>query len=60
VGPERALKKWEACNSSCSGGRDQEDWGLRAAKANSWQALISKVPNTKKDWQSGSSGRVPA
>jgi hypothetical protein len=33
-----------ACNPSYSGGRDQEDTGLKPAQANS---SISKIPNTK-------------
>jgi hypothetical protein len=36
------------------GGRDQEDHGLKPARANRSQILI-----TKKDWWSGSSHRVP-
>jgi hypothetical protein len=50
-------------NCSYSGGRDQMDGGLRSAQANSSQDPISKKknikPNTKKSWQSGSSGRAP-
>jgi hypothetical protein len=37
-----------ACNPSYSGGRDQEDQGLKPACANSSQDSISKMPNTKK------------
>jgi hypothetical protein len=41
------------CNSSYSGGRDQEDLGLKPALANcSWDPILKKV-FTKKDWQSG-------
>jgi hypothetical protein len=49
-----------ACNSSYSGGRDQEDHGLRTAWAKMWDP-ISKIPNIKKglvEWHTGS--RVPA
>jgi hypothetical protein len=37
-----------ACNPSYSGGRDQEDHGLKPAQANSSQDPISKIatPNT--------------
>jgi hypothetical protein len=38
------------CNPSYSGGRDQEDHGLRLAQANSLRNLISKIPYTKKGW----------
>jgi hypothetical protein len=48
-----------ACNPSYSGGRDQDNCSLKSAWANSSQDPISKIPNTKQDWQSGSSGRVP-
>jgi hypothetical protein len=44
-----------ACNSSYSGDRDEENYSLRPARD-----PISKIPNTKKGWQSGSSSRVPA
>jgi hypothetical protein len=37
-----------ACNPSYSGGRDQEDHGLKPAQANSSQYPILKIPNTKK------------
>jgi hypothetical protein len=37
-----------ACNPSYSGGRDQEDHGLKAAWANSLRDPISKKPITKK------------
>jgi hypothetical protein len=39
---------------------DREDQGLSPAWANSSRDPISKLPNTKKGWQSGSSGRAPA
>jgi hypothetical protein len=42
-----------ACNLSYSGGRDQEDRGLKPAQANSSRDPISKKPITKKGWQSG-------
>jgi hypothetical protein len=41
------------CNPSSSGGRDQEDRGLKLAQANSSQDPISKIPITK------SAGGVP-
>jgi hypothetical protein len=47
-----------ACNSSYSGGRDQEDWGSKPGSANSSQAPMSKNPITKKDWWSGSSANT--
>jgi hypothetical protein len=37
-----------ACNPSCSGGRDQEDQGLKPARAKSSQDPISKRTFTKK------------
>jgi hypothetical protein len=37
-----------ACNPSYSGGRDQEDLGLKPAQANSSQDPISKKPITNK------------
>jgi hypothetical protein len=43
-----------ACNPSYSGGRDQEDHGLKPAKANSLQDPIVKNPSQKKGWWSGS------
>jgi hypothetical protein len=49
-----------ACNPRNLGGRDQEDLSLRSAQADGLQDLVSKIPNTKKGWQSGSSGRVPS
>jgi hypothetical protein len=36
------------CNPSYSGGRDQEDCGLKPARANSSRDSISKIPITKK------------
>jgi hypothetical protein len=36
------------CNPSYSGSRDQEDHGLKPARANSSQDPISKIPNTKR------------
>jgi hypothetical protein len=43
------------CNPSYSGGRDQEDQGLKPAQANSSQDSISKKdPSQKKGWWSGS------
>jgi hypothetical protein len=41
------------CNPGYSGGRDQEDCGLRPACTDNFQALISKK-NHKKGWWSGS------
>jgi hypothetical protein len=35
-------------NPSYSGGRDQEDCGLKLAQANSLRDPISKIPNTKR------------
>jgi hypothetical protein len=49
-----------ACNPSYSGGRNQEDCGLKPAQANSSQDPVSKKPITKKGWQSDSQGRLPA
>jgi hypothetical protein len=39
--------------SSYSGGRDQEDFGLKPARGNSLRDPISKTPNTKQGWWSG-------
>jgi hypothetical protein len=47
-------------NPSYSGGRNQEDHGLRTAWAKSSRDPILKIPNNRKDWQSGSSGRALA
>jgi hypothetical protein len=41
-------------NPSYSGGRDQEDPGLKAAQADSSRDPISKKPTTEKGWWSGS------
>jgi hypothetical protein len=46
-------------NPSYSGGRDQEDLCLKPLWANSFGDPISKIPNNKKELQSGSSGRAP-
>jgi hypothetical protein len=43
------------CNPSYSRGRDQEDQGSKPALANSLEDPISKIPNTRKGWRSGSS-----
>jgi hypothetical protein len=43
-----------ACNPSYSGGRDQEDHGSKPAQENSSWDPISKKPNTKNGWWSGS------
>jgi hypothetical protein len=43
-----------AYNPSYSGGRDQKDFVLKPALANSIWDPISKIPNTKNGWQSGS------
>jgi hypothetical protein len=37
-------------NPSYTGGRDQEDHGLKPPWANSLRDPISKIPNTKKVW----------
>jgi hypothetical protein len=42
-----------ACNPSYSGGRDQEDPGLKPGQANSSRDPISKNPSQKKGWRSG-------
>jgi hypothetical protein len=47
------------CNPSYSEGKDQEDHGLSPAWANSLREPIMKIPNTKKSWQSGASGKAP-
>jgi hypothetical protein len=49
---------FQACNPSYPGGRDQEDHSLKPANS-SWDP-ISKIPNRKQGWQSGSSGTAPA
>jgi hypothetical protein len=48
------------CNPSYPGGKDHEDHGSKPARANSSRHPILKIPNTKKGWWSGSSGRAPA
>jgi hypothetical protein len=48
-----------ACNPSYSGNRDQEDHGSTPVQENSLQDCISKITNTKKGWQSTSSGTLP-
>jgi hypothetical protein len=48
-----------ACNPTYCGGRDQEDRGLKPIQANSFKDPISKILNTRKVWQSGSSGGAP-
>jgi hypothetical protein len=40
-----------ACNPSYSGGRDQEDWGSKPARANRLWDPISKKPSQK--WAGG-------
>jgi hypothetical protein len=42
-----------ACNPSYSGGRDQEDGGLKPAWANSSRDPISKNPSKKKKNRAG-------
>jgi hypothetical protein len=42
-----------ACNPSYSGGRDQEDCGLKPSQANSFQDPISRKPITKKGGVAG-------
>jgi hypothetical protein len=46
-----------ACNPTYPGGRDQEDHGLKPAWANSSWDPVSKIPNIKKGWWSGSKCR---
>jgi hypothetical protein len=48
------------CNPSYSGGRDQEDQGLRPTRANNSQDPICKITRAKMDWRCGSSSRLPA
>jgi hypothetical protein len=48
----------QACIHSYSGGSNQEDHTSKPAWANSWWGPISKKPNTKKDWWSGSRCRL--
>jgi hypothetical protein len=45
-------------NPSYSGGWNQKVYESKPTQAN--RDPISKISNTKKDWWSGSSGRVPA
>jgi hypothetical protein len=47
-------KAGNVCNPSYSGGRDQEDLGLKPAWANSSRDPILKKPITKKSWWSDS------
>jgi hypothetical protein len=47
-------------NPSYSGGRDQEDQGLKSAQANSSQDPISKIHNTKRAGRVAQVVRVPA
>jgi hypothetical protein len=42
------------CNHSYSGGRDQEDRGLKPAQANGSRDPISKNPSQKQGWWGGS------
>jgi hypothetical protein len=49
-----------ACNPSYSGGKDQEDCGLKPAQANSSQDAVLKNTQPEKDWRSPSIGRAPA
>jgi hypothetical protein len=39
-----------AYNPSYSGGRNQEDCGLKPARANSWWNTTLKKPITEKGW----------
>jgi hypothetical protein len=41
------------CNPSYSGGRDQEDQGLKPARANSSREPTWKISNTKQGWWTG-------
>jgi hypothetical protein len=50
----------DVCNPSYSGGRDQRASGSKSSQANSSGDPIWNIPNTKKDWWSGSRGRAPA
>jgi hypothetical protein len=51
MGPVLVAYTW---NPTYSGGRDQEDFGLKLAWANSSQDAIWKIHITKKDWWSDS------
>jgi hypothetical protein len=48
------------CNPSYSGGRDKEDHGSKPAQASNSLDSNLKIFNTKKGWQSGSSGAASA
>jgi hypothetical protein len=48
------------CNPTYSGGRDQEDLGLKPAKADSLRNPILKIPNTKARLAEWLSDRVSA
>jgi hypothetical protein len=53
-----SIESWapvaHTCNPSYSGGRDQEDPGLKPVRGNSSGDPISKKPITKMGWWSGS------
>jgi hypothetical protein len=49
-----------AYNPSYSGGNDQEIRVQSHPPKVVLETLISKIPNTKQGWQSGSNGRTPA
>jgi hypothetical protein len=49
-----------ACNPSNSGGRDEEDCGLKPTWANSLRDPVSKNTQPKKGWWSDLCGRAPA
>jgi hypothetical protein len=57
--PRKQVSVAHTCNLSLPGVRDQEDHSSRSAPAKC-KTLSQKIPNTKRDWQSGSSGRAPA
>jgi hypothetical protein len=46
------------CNPSCSGGRDQEDRGLKPVLGKQFLRTHLEKPIIKKGWWSGSSDRV--
>jgi hypothetical protein len=48
------------CNPINSGGRDQEDGGLKPAQAHRVWNPVLKILNTNKGWQGGTSGGAPA
>jgi hypothetical protein len=60
----RISRSWamvaHTCNLNYSGGRDQEDQGSKPALAAVSRDPILKIPITKQDWRSGSSGRASA